>query len=81
MPPLCSTEGEDYHGKEFELKFGAHVTAMSFQVPVVSDKLSEGTENFTLNISAVSSNTHVGIATPGTALVLLLDISEFISPA
>ena len=76
---LCFAEGVDYHGKEFVVKFEASIISMSFQVPIVSDKVqtpAEGDENFTLGISNVEPDTRVGIGTPNMTLVLILDSSK-----
>ena len=78
---LCFIEGEDYHGKEFTVKFEVGITSMSLQVPIVSDKVTpqepqEGDEYFTLNISYVDPDTRVGIETPNMTLVLIRDIRK-----
>lgn len=78
---LCFIEGEDYHGKEFTVKFETGITSMSLQVPIVSDKVTsqepqEGDEYFTLNISYVDPDTRVGIETPNVTLVLITDIRK-----
>ena len=74
---LCFAEGLDYHGKVFEVKFEVGITSMSFQVPIVSDKhienMTEGDEDFTLHILQVHPDTRVGIETPNTTLVLIMD--------
>ena len=64
---------DDYTPGPYTVTFPAGVTSATFDVPIISDNILEGYENFALVIDDSSLPSHVIQGSPGTVTVNMVD--------
>ena len=63
----------DYNSGPYTVIFPARTTTASFNVPINNDMISEGDEDFKLNIDEASLPGSVRLGTPDEATVIIMD--------
>ena len=63
--------GADYAGTNNILVFGTNVMSQTITVPIINDKVVEGTETFTVNLGVPTGEAALG--SPNAAVVTILD--------
>ena len=68
------TGGKDYNSEPIFIKFDTETTRVSFNVPVLEDKVLEGNETFNLIIDPSSlTNNKITVGDPDQATVTIVD--------
>jgi uncharacterized protein (TIGR03118 family) len=66
-----ATAGQDYTNTVGTLTFGPGVASQTFNVPIIDDAISEGTESVILTLSGPTGG--AGIGSPGIATLFVID--------